>query len=102
MGTEPEHSEMPLSKARDPTHILMETSTICFLCTTGTPGIAMSCGIGCRHGLDPALLWLWLWYRLAAIAPIQPRAWDLPYPTGVALKSAPSKKKKKKKESSYF
>ena len=77
MGTEPEHSEMPLSKARDPTHILMETSTICFLCTTGTPGIAMSCGIGCRHGLDPALLWLWLWYRLAAIAPIQPRAWEL-------------------------
>ena len=28
----------------------------------------MSCGIGCRHGLDPKLLWLWR--RLAAAAPI--------------------------------
>ena len=23
-------------------------------------GIAVSCGVGCRCGLDPALLWLWL------------------------------------------
>ena len=22
--------------------------------------VAMSCGMGCRSGLDPALLWLWL------------------------------------------
>ena len=29
---------------------------------------AASCDIGCRCGLDPALLWLW--YRLAPIAPI--------------------------------
>ena len=43
--------------------------------------------------LDPALLWLWL--RLASAAPISPLAWELPYVTGVALKS---KKKKKKKE----
>ena len=28
-------------------------------------GIAVSCGIGCRHGLDPELLWLW--WRLALI-----------------------------------
>ena len=28
----------------------------------------MSCGIGCRHGSDPALLWLWC--RPSAIAPI--------------------------------
>ena len=21
-------------------------------------GVAMSCGVGCRHGLDPVLLWL--------------------------------------------
>ena len=30
--------------------------------------IAMSCGAGRRHGLDPALLWLWC--RQAATAPI--------------------------------
>ena len=49
----------------------------------------MSCGVGHRRGLDPALLWLWC--RMAATAPIQPLAWEPPYAMGVALKS---KKKK--------
>ena len=35
-------------------------------------------------GLDPALLWLWR--RLAAVALIQPLAWELPYALGAALK----------------
>ena len=30
---------------------------------------------------------LWLWYRLAAVAPIQPLAWEPPYAESVALKS---------------
>ena len=55
------------------------------------PGIAqgvnaMSFGVSCRHGLDPKLLWLWLWHRLAATAPIQPLAWEPPYAAGTALK----------------
>ena len=50
----------------------------------------MSCGVGRRLGSDLALLWLW--YRLAAVALIQPLAWEPPYATGAALK----KKKKKK------
>ena len=29
---------------------------------------------------------LWLWHRQAAVAPIQPLAWEHPYATGVALK----------------
>ena len=33
---------------------------------------------------DPALLWLW--YRPAATAPIQPLAWEPPYAMGSALK----------------
>ena len=33
---------------------------------------------------DPALLWLWC--RPAAIAPIQPLAWEPPYAVGAALK----------------
>ena len=37
----------------------------------------MSYGVGCRCGSDLALLWLW--YRLAAAAPIRPLAWELPY-----------------------
>ena len=45
----------------------------------------MSCGVGCRWSSDPALLWLW--YRLAAVAPIWPLAWEPPYAVGVALKS---------------
>ena len=44
----------------------------------------MNFGAGRRHGLDMALLWLW--YRLAAAAPIAPLAWDPPYAMGAALK----------------
>ena len=46
--------------------------------------IAVSCGVGRRHGSDPALLWLW--HRLAATAPIRPLAQEPPYAMGVALK----------------
>ena len=55
----------------------------------------MSCGVGCRCGLDPALPWLWLWHRLAAIVPIWPVAWEAPYAAGVALKSKKKKKRRK-------
>ena len=54
----------------------------------------MSCGVGCRCGLDAALLWLWR--RLAAVARIGPLAWELPYATGAAPKRQKKKKKKKK------
>ena len=36
-----------------------------------------------------------LWCRLAAAAPIQPLAWELPYTTSVALKSNKIKQTKK-------
>ena len=52
-------------------------------------GIAMSCGVGHRCSWDPVLLWLW--YRPAVVALIQPLAWESPYVVGAALKS---KKKK--------
>ena len=48
-------------------------------------GVALSCGVDCRHSLDPTLLWLW--YRLAAAALIRPLAQELPYAIVVALKS---------------
>ena len=47
-------------------------------------------GVGCRWGLDPALLWLWC-RPAAEAAPIQPLAWEPPSAVGVALK----KKKKR-------
>ena len=53
----------------------------------------MSCGVGCRHGLD-----LWLWYRLAAVAPIGSLAWEPPFVMGVAIKRQKTKDKKKKKK----
>ena len=54
----------------------------------------MSCGVGHRHGLDPALLWRW--HRLAATALIRPQAWEPPYATGVALEKAKKDKKTNK------
>ena len=51
----------------------------------------MSCGIGHRYSLDPALLWLW--HRQAAEAPIQTLAWELPYAAGLALKKKTRKKR---------
>ena len=55
----------------------------------------MSCGVGCRHGSDVALLWLWC--RLAATALIRP-----PYATGVTLEKEKRLKKKKKKKVSFL
>ena len=55
----------------------------------------MSCGVGCRRGSDPALLWLWR--RLAATAPIRPLAWEPPYAAGAAQEIAKRQKKKEKK-----
>ena len=48
----------------------------------GSP-VAVSCGVGCRYGLEPALQWLW--HKPAAVALIQPLAWELPYATSAAL-----------------
>ena len=55
-------------------------------------GVDMSCGVGCRHGSEPELLWLWC--RLVATAPIRPLAWEPPYAIGVALEKAKRPKKK--------
>ena len=38
--------------------------------------VTVSSGVGRRHGLDPMLLWLWC--RLAAVAPFRPLAWKPP------------------------
>ena len=51
-------------------------------------GVAVDCG---ERSSDPGLLWLWP--RLAAVAPIQPLAWELPYASGAA---PPPKKGKNK------
>jgi len=54
----------------------------------------VSCGVGCRRGSDPALLWLWR--RPVATAPIRPLAWEPPYAAGAAQEIAKKTKKKKK------
>ena len=58
-------------------------------------GIAVSCGVGCRHGLDPALLWLW--HKPVSTAPIRPLAWEPPYAAGEDQEMAKRQKKKKKR-----
>ena len=60
----------------------------------------MSCGVGLRHGSNRVLLWLW--FRLAAVALIQPLAWEPPYAISAALKSKKKKKKKEKKKKKFF
>ena len=52
--------------------------------------VAVGCGVGCRRGSDPALLWLWR--RLVATAPIQPPAWEPPYATEAAKEMAKRQK----------
>ena len=48
--------------------------------------LSVSRGVGCRCGSDPMMLWLWLWHRPAAAAPIRPLGWELPYATHEALR----------------
>ena len=54
--------------------------------------LPLSCGLGCRLGLDPELLWGWC--GPGSVSPRRPLDDNLPYAAGVALKR---KKKKKKK-----
>ena len=51
----------------------------------------MSCGVSCRRGSDPALLWLWR--RPVATALIRPLAWEPPYAARAAHEIARQKKK---------
>ena len=43
---------------------------------------------------DPALLWLWLSCRPAAVTAIRPLAWEPPYAGSVALKSTHTQEEK--------
>ena len=56
-------------------------------------GVAVKCGVGCRRGLDPVLLWVW--HRPVALALIGLLAWEGSYAMGVALKRQKCKKVKK-------
>ena len=60
----------------------------------------MSCGVGCRQGSDPTLLWLWR--RPESTAPIRPLAWEPPCASGAAQEMAKRQGKKKKKLVQFF
>ena len=55
-------------------------------------GVAMSCGVGCRHSSDLALQWLW--HSLAAVAPIG----SLAQGTSICHGCNPKKQKKERKK----
>ena len=63
-------------------------------------GVALSCGVSCRRGSDPVLLWLWR--RPVATAPIRPLAWEPPHAAGaaqeIATTTTTTKKTKDKKK----
>ena len=54
----------------------------------------MSCGVGCRGGLDPTLLWLW--HRQATAASIRPLVWERVYAGGAAQEMEKRQKINKK------
>ena len=56
------------------------------------PGVALIFGVGQRRG-GSGLALLWLWCRPAAVALIQPLAWELPYAMSAALKSTHTQKR---------
>ena len=56
----------------------------------------MSCGVGHRCSLDPALLWLW--YRLVATALIRLLTWEPPYASGVALEKTKQQQQQQQKQ----
>ena len=62
--------------------------------------MAVSRGVGCRHGSDPTLLRLWC--GSTATAPIGPLAWEPPHATSVALKSKKKKKGELNKKHNYW
>ena len=72
-------------QVKNPPSILGDAGSIPGLaqCFKGS-GVAASCSVGHRCSSDLALLWLWC--RLAAAAPIQPLAQELPFAAGAALK----------------
>ena len=63
-------------------------------------GIAVSCGVGHRHGSDLVLLQLWC--RPTAAAPIQPLAWEPAFAAGAALEKTKRQKKKAKGMKKYL
>ena len=74
---------------RKQTHMKMRVLSLASLSELG-PRVAVNCGVGHRQECGSDLSLQWLWHRLAAVALIQPLAWEPPYMDG------PQKAKKKK------
>ena len=74
MKINPNSSSHHGSAENDLTSIIDNEELLKHLLSELRIGIATSRSAVHRYGLDPVLLWLWC--RLAAVAPIQPLAWE--------------------------
>ena len=72
------------SAETNPPRILEDVGSIPGLVPWVKDLLAMSCGVRLRHSSD--LVLLWAVGRPAAVAPIRPLAWELPYEAPVDLK----------------
>ena len=61
----------------------------------------MSCGVDCRCGSDPVLLWLWC--RPAVTAPVGPLAREPPYALGMAqeMSKIPEQQQQQQQQQRY-
>ena len=65
--------------------IMSFPSSLCFSSKRMILRSNLSCGVGGKHGSDPA--WLWLWRGPAAGASVRPLAWEPPCAAGAAMPS---------------
>ena len=75
---------------KNPTESLLQDAGLTSGQTQWVKDLALLCATAWISTCSSDLVLLWLWHRPAAAAPIQLRAWEIPYATGVVIKKIPN------------